>query len=438
MSNRIPARTAPAVAGLCAVVTLVLAAGCNDSDPTSPTPPAEIRLTASGDLPPNMAVGSIAITGDRSAVAVCNNFSAVGDEMLVPFDPATGAVSATISARRVVTFSPPLIDDAGAPVSSTTTSLAAFAAASAGKLFVTTNNLRPGSGTYQPGTVLVFGYNAGFNLVTSYTGAIPTTFGGTTYYNPTSITRFRRAGGAEMLAVVCAGNFAESVTATVLVIDPATEAVVEAADIGLTTAGTGEAALGPDGTLYVGCASAPEVYVVSLASAPAAVVRGAANPVTFTSSTALFNLVPDLAVSGDGERLYALSSNDGALVELSLASPLSPVFVKRTRAMKRGGASDFDATCQTLAIRGGTAPGRDELLIGTAFIHASAQQLTDVGTAIDSVVVDGGVTSVRLDALVAPFPVFDAVQTIAAHGDRAYIGVNASGVVVVRSFDALR
>lgn len=410
--------------------------------------PAQFNLTPTGALPANSAIASLAITGERSGVALMNSFFG-STEAIFAFDPVAGTVTATVNARHPLTFNPPLPNSAGVMVSTTTTSLPAFAATSNGKLYVTTNNvaLPPNSG-FNPGTVLSYDYDASTNAIGAFRGPILTAHGGQTFYNPTWLTAFTRPGEGEKLAVVCAAPFFTGHDAAVVVIDPLTDTVAESVTIGATTAGAGEGALAPDLRMYIGSSVASEFYIVNLATTPPTLERGASNPVVVSSTSAIFNNVGDIALNHDGTRLFVLNSNEGALSIFSRANPSDPILLQRTNVFKRSKPNaPFEASPLTLAVRPGR-PGIDyrftpDVAIGTIQIQAAAdQQVPTVQTAIDSVTTYTGVIQVNLNAVVTPFTPFTDLQHVVAPSFGALEGFlfaveGNTGKVIVRHFDGL-
>lgn len=410
--------------------------------------PESFHLTASGSLPPSSNIWGGAILGERQGIALMNTFGQVSFAQVIPFDPLTGARGATVAADPVLAFPPGLdVTSEGAAVASAAASFPSSAVARGAKLYVSAANLASGFGNgYNPGAVLVYPYDAATNSVGAFSHAILTNSSGAVYYNPTSIVPFERPAGTTLFAVVCGDDaFGTTTTAAVVVIDPATDAVLEAAEIGATTAGP--AVLGPGARLYVGSTSRPELYVVDLSTSPPTVVRGAANPVPVPSQASGSDNISAVEVSEDRARLYALHFNDAGLSTYSLASPASPALVTRTAVGKRGNVGQDFVNCpQTLAVRPG-APGVDfqgpDIAVGTVLIDPLDRIVTGVDTAVDAYTTYGAAPSARLDALVAPFVAGDAVQHIVAprHGrlaGRLYIFDGNHGKVVVRRFEQLR
>src|SRR5207244_1699469 len=95
--------------------------------------------------------------------------------------------------------------------------------------------------TLNPGTVLVYDYDAAHNQIGAFRTAIVTTAtaSGDVLYNPGAIVKFTRPGESTKLAVVCGDDpflFGATPSAAVIVIDPATDRIVETALIGATQA----------------------------------------------------------------------------------------------------------------------------------------------------------------------------------------------------------
>jgi hypothetical protein len=430
-----------------ALFLVALAVGCGHKKDSTAVPPAPFNLTASGTIPPNSAISSLTIFSDHAAIGLMNSFGAPFEERILPFDPLSGALGVSVTARQSLTFSPPLTSSGGNPVATTTTSGPAFAATVASKLYVTTNNFTANF-DYNPGTVLVYDYDVTHNTVGAYRGPIVTTGTGLTFYNPTAILPFTRSGGTPRLAVVCASDNNNPQQAAVVVIDPATDTIAESVTLGATAAGFGEAALGADLKLYVGSAVNSELYIVDLANQPPTLDHGAANPVAVSTTSAFTNNIADLEMSRDGRSLYVLNSNDGALSVFSVAtSPADPLFVTRTAAFKRTSpptstSYPYENSPLTLAVRPGR-PGIDfsgpDLVVGTAFIRTQDQVLTGVKSAVDTVTSYTSPMTVSLNAVVSPFTVHADIQQIVAGPNGWFYVVEAeTGRIIVRDFGSLR
>jgi len=347
-----------------------------------------IPLDAASPFSSGTSAGSLTLVDDHNAVA-----TASGKEAVYIFDPSTAMTAQDVTkvdlSTMTVTFTTTPTNSKGVsapnPMPLTFT---ASAIISKGRLFIASSNL-DASYNYNPGTVVAFTWDP----VTKTLGQGSLIV--TSSFNPTRITRWRDASGAEALLVVNGGANGTS-PSSVDVIDPARAAIVATIPLGNVSA-AGAVAITPDGKRgYVASSSAAEVYELDLSNLATVVVSATVQslassvkgPIKLPASTGL-NFVAGLAVSNSGSYLYASNFNTSSLavVDLkarSVAGTLS--------GFQRGGdPTKFQCNASALAVRPGV-PGVDfqgpPCFVATIGLDAADQTVPSVTSALDGVSFD--------------------------------------------------
>jgi hypothetical protein len=377
------------------VFSLLVVAGCNGarSGSSADFDKKDVEL-ASPLLPGTFgqpAVFSLSAESARFVVAAVNV-----DERILIFDPIEARTAADVQSvptAGAVTLNPPRPDTSGTPVSSLSPALTAAAAVAAGKLYVTTSNVSFSAMTPDgPGTVLIHNLASGARIDPVRRGAIPTT-----HFNPSAVSRFRTAGGRDLVLVVNNGSFKLAPTqSSIDVIDPARDAVVANIPVAADNLAS-RLALTADARAFLGSGNQTRVYEVDISDLDAAVMQFQGQPATLGGRVTAYDVPAafggffgaSLAVSADGARLYAANGGVPDVYELTISTPRGAVVNPTPLADARPNGQPFTSgVIQALALRPGT-PGTSftgpDIFLGIRGIAPPDQATSGVRAALDAV-----------------------------------------------------